>query len=110
MPVRAKLSKLFYDRFGEALANELLEFVDQVDATSRVELRELNETNFARFDAKLEQRIAETNARMDVGFAALRAELRTLEASIHKEMKLQTRFLYLGWAVQLAAIVALLAR
>jgi len=30
-----------------------------VDATYRTELRELNELNFARFDAKLEQRVAE---------------------------------------------------
>ena len=29
-----------------------------VDATYRADLRELNELNFARFDAKLEQRLA----------------------------------------------------
>jgi hypothetical protein len=30
-----------------------------VDLTYRTDLRELNELNFARFDAKLEQRLAE---------------------------------------------------
>jgi len=33
-----------------------------VDATYRADLRELNELNFARFDAKLEQRLAELKA------------------------------------------------
>ena len=53
MPVTAKLSKLFYDRLGEQVANELVDWFNQVDATYRSDLRELNELNFARFDAKL---------------------------------------------------------
>jgi hypothetical protein len=59
MPVTAKLSRRFYDTFGDELANQLVEWFNQVDATYRADLRELNELNFARFDAKLEQRIAE---------------------------------------------------
>jgi len=35
-----------------------------VDATYRAELRELNELNFARFDAKLGQRLAELESRL----------------------------------------------
>lgn len=41
-----------------------------VDATYRAELRELNELNFARFDAKLEQRIAEVKAEFRQEIAA----------------------------------------
>ena len=33
-----------------------------VDATYRADLRELNELNFARFDAKLEQRLAQVKS------------------------------------------------
>ena len=33
-----------------------------VDATYRSDLRELNELNFARFDAKLEQRVSDLGA------------------------------------------------
>ncbi len=62
MPVTAKLSKKFYDTLGEDIANELVDWFNQVDATYRSELRDLNELNFARFDAKLEQRIAEVRA------------------------------------------------
>ena len=35
-----------------------------VDATYRSDLRELNELNFARFDAKLEQRLAQLERRL----------------------------------------------
>ena len=43
---------------GEEVANELVDWFNAVDLTYRADLRELNELNFARFDAKLEQRLA----------------------------------------------------
>jgi hypothetical protein len=75
MPVTAKLSKLFYDRLGEQIANELVEWFNQVDATYRADLRELNELNFARFDAKLEQRVAQLNATLRTEIAMQKTEL-----------------------------------
>jgi hypothetical protein len=62
MPVTAKLSKKFYDALGEEVANELVDWFNAVDAAYRADLRELNELNFARFDAKLGQRLAELKA------------------------------------------------
>ena len=59
MPITAKLSRKFYDKLGDDVANELVEWFNKVDATYRADLRELNELNFARFDAKLEQRLVE---------------------------------------------------
>src|SRR5256885_8872116 len=59
LPVTAKLSRKFYEKLGDELANELVEWFNQVDATYRADLRELNELNFARFDANLGQRLAE---------------------------------------------------
>ncbi|HEV8612490.1 MAG TPA: hypothetical protein VGQ73_03200 [Gemmatimonadales bacterium] len=80
MPVTAKLSKLFYDRLGEEIADELVNWFNAVDATYRADLRDLNELNFARFDTKLEQRIAE-----------VRSELRDQRAELIKWM-------FLFWA------------
>ena len=40
-----------------------MDWLNAVDATYRADLQSLNELNFARFDAKLEQRIAEVNGR-----------------------------------------------
>ena len=53
-----------------------MESFDTVDRAYRADLRELNELNFARFDAKLEQRIAE-----------LRAELRTETITLRKDLE-----------------------
>lgn len=80
MPVTAKLSKRFYDVLGEDVANELVDWFNAVDLTYRTDLRELNELNFARFDAKLEQRLAELRGELLVEFRTgvqeLRAEFR----------------------------------
>ena len=76
VPVTAKLSKRFYDVLGEDVANELVDWFNAVDLTYRADLRELNELNFARFDAKLEQRLAELRAELRQAVAELRAELR----------------------------------
>ena len=75
MPVTAKLSRRFYEQFGDEIANELVEWFNSVDATYRSDLRELNELNFARFDAKLEQRVSELRQEIREGMANLRSEL-----------------------------------
>jgi hypothetical protein len=90
MPVTAKLSKRFYDQLGEDVANELVEWFNQVDATYKAELRELNELNFARFEAKLEQRNAELRAdlrtEMHAGFAAVSKEIAALAVTVSREI------------------------
>ena len=93
VPVTAKLSRQFYDRFGDEIANELVEWFNQVDATYRAEVRDLNELNFARFDAKLEQRFAQQDAKWEQRLAALEVRL--------------IRWMFLFWATNLAALVGL---
>jgi hypothetical protein len=82
MPVTAKLSRKFYEKFGDELTNELVEWFNQVDATYRGDLRELNELNFARFDAKLEQRAAQLDAKLGQRTAELKADLQAGLASL----------------------------
>ena len=90
MPVTAKLSRKFYERFGDDLTNELVEWFNQVDATYRSELREANELSWARFDAKLDQRIAE-----------VRTELANMKAEL-------VRWMFLFWIGTVGTLVALL--
>ena len=59
MPVTARLSRKFYETFGEDVTNELVDWFNSVDTTYRADLRELSDLQYARFDAKLEQRLAE---------------------------------------------------
>ena len=87
MPITAKLSRQFYDKLGDDVANELVEWFNQVDATYRADLRELNELNVARFDAKLEHRLAEFGAEFRGELVALRTELKTDMATLRGELK-----------------------
>jgi len=55
LPRRAEIAAVaqFYETFGDELANEFVEWFNTVDATYRADLRDLNELNSARLDAKL---------------------------------------------------------
>jgi len=75
VPVTARLSQRFYEKFGDELAQELVDWFNDVDATYRADLREMNELNFARFDAKVEQRFAEAEARLEHRLGALKFDL-----------------------------------
>jgi len=88
--VTARLSRKFYERFGDDLTNELVEWFNQVDTTYRSELREINDLNWARFEAKLEQRIAE-----------LRTDLAHLETKL-------IHWMFLFWVGTLGTLIALL--
>ena len=64
MLAERRLSRKFYEKFGDDLTNELVNWLNQVDATYRTEVRELNETNFARFNAELRAGLAGLEARL----------------------------------------------
>ena len=101
MPIAAKFSKEFYAKLGHGIADELVDWFNKVDTTYRSEFRELFEVNFARFDAKLEQRLAETKAELREEITALRADLSGLEARLIKWM-------FVFWVGTLGTIVALI--
>ena len=103
MPVTARLSKLFYDRLGEQVANELVEWFNAVDTDYRGQLRELNELNFARFDAKLEQRVAELRAE-------LAAKIDQLTATLERRIGEQSRWLFVAWATLLVPVIGMWVR
>jgi len=71
VPVTARLSRQFYDRLGEQVTNELVDWFNTVDATHRAELRELNELNLQRLDAKIDTLSAEIGQQLH----AMKAEL-----------------------------------
>ncbi len=104
MPVTAKLSRKFYEKLGDEVANELVEWFNLVDATYRSDLRELNELNFARFDAKVEQRVAELRAEMQAGFARADANIDQHLAQLEARL---TRRLFSFWIAQAATTAGL---
>ena len=115
MPVTAKLSRKFYEKLGDDVANELVEWFNSVDATYRSDLKELNELNFARFDAKVEQRWAQLDAKVEQRVAELRAEMRAgfVAADAKLEQRLAeletrlTRRMFGFWVAQAATTAGL---
>src|SRR6266516_2239822 len=115
MPVTAKLSRKFYEKFGDDIANELVEWFNAVDATYRGYLREFHELNYARLDAKLEQRVVELDAKLEQRIAELRAEMQvgfaTLSSAVDSKLaQLETRLtkrMFGFWIAQAATTAAL---
>ena len=131
MPVTAKLSRKFYERLGEDVTNELVEWLNSVDATYRSEFRDLFEAHFGRFEARLQQGLAEVRgefgermarleARVGQGLGELRAEtkrdLAELRGDLRSEFKADlgaqgTRLIIWSfgfWVTSLAAMFTML--
>ena len=101
MPVTVKLSELFYRKLGHEVVDEMVNWFNQVDDTYRGQLRELNELNFARFDAKLEQRLAEVKAEI----AQLCGEFR---ADLHAQGKMLIRWMFTFWITTVTTLGGLM--
>jgi ABC-type phosphate transport system auxiliary subunit len=121
--VTAKLSRQFYERFGDELTNELVNWMNMVDTAYRSDFRELFEVHFGRFDAKLEQRVAQLDAtvarrltelddKVDRRTAQLEARLDRHAAQVEAKLE-RMKVEILGWNIlmwigTLGTVVALL--
>ncbi len=92
MPITAKLSRKLYETFGDDAAGDMVDWMHHVDA-QRAELRELNELNFARFEARLMQFEATIVGR--------------LEAKIEQRTADLMKWSFVFWVGAVAAIAAL---
>jgi AraC-like DNA-binding protein len=81
--------------------NELVDWFNAVDLTYRSDLRELNELNFARFDAKLEQRLAELRAELLTELRKTTGDLRT---ELLTELRRETSQLRLEFRTELQSV------
>lgn len=84
------------------------EWFNDVDTTYRADLRELNELNFARFDAKVEQRFAQADARLEQRLAQVDQRIAGVEVRLEQritgvEVKLEAmkseliKWMFLFW-------------
>jgi hypothetical protein len=71
-------------RLGDEIANELVNWFNAVDASYRADLDHLNELNFQRFDAKVEQRFAELEIKFEQRFAVFDKRLADVRADLIK--------------------------
>jgi hypothetical protein len=107
MPVTARLSRKFYETFGEDVTNEIVEWFNSVDAAYRSDLREINELNFARFDAKLEQRLAQFDAKLEQRLSQFHRELADRLGQLESRI---TWRMFAFWAPTAFVVISLLLR
>ena len=87
MPVTARLSSKFYERFGDDIATELVDWFNAVDSTYQAQLREINDLNWERFKATLLAESASIRGDVTSGHADLRSEFRTGVADLRTEFR-----------------------
>lgn len=87
MPVTAKLSRKFYERLGDDIATELVDWFNAVDSTYQTQLREINDLNWERF--RSEMRGVETGLRAEIKAVeqTLRTEIKAVEQTLRAEIK-----------------------
>jgi hypothetical protein len=95
MPVTTTLLLKLRETLGNEAANDLVTWVDEATARELGHIRELAELHYSRFDARLEQRLAE-----------LRAELAAQRSDLIKWMFL----FWIGTIVPLAGLMVALVK
>lgn len=116
MPVTAKLSRSFYDRLGDDVANELVEWLNAVDTSYRQEFRELFEAHFGRLqsemsaiESRFDIRIAALEARFDSRITALESRLESrMDVKLEALKAELLRWMFLFWVGSMGTIVAVL--
>jgi len=96
VPIAAKFSEAFYQKFGHEATGELVEYLNTIDTTYRSELERLNDLNWSRVESRIgqvEARLERTEARLDHRLAELKAEL--------------LKWMFLFWLGTIGTVIAL---
>ena len=101
MPITAKLSRNFYDRFGDDVVNELVDWLNSVDLSYRQEFKDLFEANFSR----LQRELVAQEQRYELRLAQTRAELETRIARSESRL---IAWSFGFWIAQLVAMAGLM--
>jgi hypothetical protein len=128
MAITARLSHKLRQTLGDEAAEDLVSWMQQVDA-QRAELRELNDLNFSRIDARLsgvatqadlaelrqqmqagfarsDARLAGFHEEMRVGFSDLRQEMAHVEARLERRIGDLVKWSFVFWVGAVGAIAA----
>lgn len=97
MAITPRLSRGLQQALGDEAGADMVNWMQQVDA-QRAELRELNELNFSRFDARLSESRAATQADLAELRAATQADLAELRAATQADLAELRQELHTGFA------------
>jgi len=109
VPITAKLSRRFYETFGDEIANELVGWFNSVDAQYRTELREMLDTQFRLMRSELEQRIIAAELRLDRRIDLVEAKLDKMEirllARVEQMISGERKWTIGLWASTMLAVI-----
>ena len=105
MPVTARLSRKFYERFGDDIASEFVDWFNAVDLTYQNQLKELNELNWERFKATLQAESAAIRGELRAGLAEVRGDFRSEMAAMRADLIKWMFVFWCGTVVGLGGLV-----
>jgi hypothetical protein len=108
MPVTAKLSQRFYERFGEEIVNELVDWFNAVDATYRDNLRETNRLTVERLEARVDRRFAEFRIEVEQRFAEVRDSVAGVEQTVADTRADLVKWMFGFWIATLVPLAGLM--
>lgn len=105
VPITARLSREFYDRLGDTVAHELVEWFNAVDTQYRQEFRDLFEAHFGRFEARLQQGLAELRSELRAEF---KGDIARLEAKIEAQGPRLVLWSFGFWVANVVSVLTIL--
>lgn len=102
MPVTARLSKKFYDHFGDEIAGEFVDWFNSVNSSNKSKLREMNEQDREWFRAELRA--------VELG---LKAEFAQMEVKLGQKFTEMMKWMFVYWSgtmLTLAGLIMVLLR
>ena len=111
MPIAARFSEAFYQKFGHEATGELVEYLNAIDATYRAQLERLNDLNWSRVEsriaqaeARLDQRCSQIEARFEQRCTQIEAKLDQRLAELKAEL---LKWMFLFWVGTIGTVIAL---
>ena len=104
MPVTATLSRKFYERLGDDVADELVDWFNAVDALYKADLKEINELNWERFKDHLDSRLKSMDAHVESRLQAMDARLDSRVDGLRADLM---KWMFIYWSGTVAAIIGM---
>lgn len=87
MPITATLSKRFYEKLGDEVTNELVNWLNAVDTSYRSEFRELFQAHFGTLESRMRELEVKVFAHMEVVEARVTSRMEQLEERLNGRME-----------------------
>ena len=105
VPVTVRFSSKFYERFGDEVAGELVDWCNAVDETYRNQWKEMNDSFWERLRDHLDSKLGETRSELRSDMSTMRGELRTEMANMRADL---LKWMFLFWAGNVVSLGGLM--